>query len=462
MLLLKTLRSWTFNLALIWIGVFGALVLALIGYVYWATSDYVLSQADKAIAQEQPVLHKAFDAGGRDGLVSAIDRRIADNGLDGGIYLLADSSLRPLAGNLKTWPSNLQSSGGWSTFRAPASDPDGTDRTLRATFATLADGSHLLVGRDIGHFNEFMRTINTAIILALVLIFVIAAVASISATRRTVGRIEAINATSRAIMQSGLGKRIPLRGTRDEWDQLAENLNLMLDRIESLMGEVKQVTDNVAHDLRTPLTRIRGRLETARSGAREPNSDQSLIDDVMAELDGVLRMFSSITRISQIETSDRRDAFRTVDLAEVANEVVELFDPAAEEIGSHLTRIGDQHVLVKGDRDLLFDALANLVDNAIKHGGKAGQVVLEVVEREEGVLISVADNGPGIPADERPHVLKRFYRLERSRHASGNGLGLSIVAAVAQYHGARIEMLDNLPGLRFQLRFPERTADTKV
>jgi signal transduction histidine kinase len=182
----------------------------------------------------------------------------------------------------------------------------------------------------------------------------------------------------------------------------------------------------------------------------------------MVELDGVLRKFSSITRISQIETNDRRDAFRTVDLAEVANEVVELFDPAAEEIGSHLTRIGDQHVLVKGDRDLLFDALANLVDNAIKHGGKAGQVVLEVVEREEGVLISVADNGPGIPADERPHVLKRFYRLERSRHASGNGLGLSIVAAVAQYHGARIEMLDNLPGLRFQLRFPERTADTKV
>jgi signal transduction histidine kinase len=325
----------------------------------------------------------------------------------------------------------------------------------------LADGSHLLVARDIGDLDEFTRTINTAIILVLMLILVIAAVASISATRRTVGRIEAINATSRAIMQSGLGKRIPLRGTRDEWDQLAENLNLMLDRIESLMGEVKQVTDNVAHDLRTPLSRIRGRLEKARSSGREPDSDQSLIDDVMTELDGVLRMFSSITRISQIETSDRRDAFRTVDLTEIANEVVELFDPAAEEDGSRLSRVGDQRVLVKGDRDLLFDAVANLVDNAIKHGRKAGQVVVEVVEQEDGAMISVADDGPGIPVGERPHVLKRFYRLERSRLAPGNGLGLSIVAAVAQYHGARIEMFDNAPGLRFQLWFPRPSVDAK-
>jgi signal transduction histidine kinase len=319
-----------------------------------------------------------------------------------------------------------------------------------------------LVGRDIGDLDEFTRTINTAIILVLVLIFVIAAVASISATRRTVGRIEAINATSRAIMQSGLGKRIPLRGTRDEWDQLAENLNLMLDRIETLMGEVKQVTDSVAHDLRTPLTRIRGRLEKARSSAREPDSDQSLIDHVMTELDGVLRMFSSITRISQIATSDRRDAFRTVDLTEIANEVVELFDPAAEEDGGRLRRVGDRRVLVKGDRDLLFDAVANLVDNAIKHGRKAGQVVVEVAQREDGALIAVADNGPGIPPGERPHVLKRFYRLERSRLAPGNGLGLSIVAAVAQYHGARIEMFDNAPGLRFQLWFPTPSVDAKA
>jgi signal transduction histidine kinase len=459
-LLAKTLRSWTFNLALIWIGVFGALVLALIGYLYWATSSYVFSRSDRAIATEQAALHKAYDRGGRDGLITAIGGRTEDDRLDGGIYLLADPSFAPVAGNLKIWPETLQGREGRGNFDARLSNPDAADGAqVRATFETLADGYHLLVGRDIGDLDQFARKINTALALVVLLIFVLAGFASVSVTRRTVGRIEAINATSRAIMQTGLGKRIPLRGTRDEWDQLAGNLNLMLDRIEALMGEVKQVTDNVAHDLRTPLTRMRGRLEKARGAPREPGSDQSLIDDVMTELDGVLRMFSSITRISQIETGDRREAFRTADLAEIANEVVELFDAAAEENGSRLSRAGDQHVFVTGDRDLLFDAVANLVDNALKHGRKAGQIIVEVAQREEGAVIAVADDGPGIPTDERPNVFKRFYRLERSRLTPGNGLGLSVVAAVARLHGARIEMRDNAPGLRFELWFPGSPRD---
>jgi signal transduction histidine kinase len=459
-LLAKTLRSWTFNLALIWIGVFGALVLALIGYLYWSTLSFVQSRSDQAIAAEEAFLHQTYDSAGLDGLIAAIRQRVAERRLEGGVYLLADSSILPLAGNLKTWPSGLQGSEGWGNLDPAVVMPDTEKRSVvRARFETLANGYHLLVGKDIGDLDEFKRTIDTSIILVIVLIFVIAGVASISATRRTVGRIEAINATSRAIMQTGLGKRIPLRGTRDEWDQLAENLNLMLDRIEALMGEVKQVTDNVAHDLRTPLSRMRGRLEKARNAPRDPNSDQSLIDGALTELDGVLRLFSSITRISQIEASDRRDAFRTVDLAEIANQVVELFDAAVEETGGRLGRVGDQHVVVTGDRDLLFDALANLVDNAIKHGKKSGRVVVEVAERNRGALIAVVDDGPGIPADERTNVLKHFYRLERSRRTPGNGLGLSVVAAVARLHGARIEMLDGAPGLRFELWFPERTFE---
>ena len=174
-------------------------------------------------------------------------------------------------------------------------------------------------------------------------------------------------------MQRGLSERIPLRGTRDEWDQLAANLNLMLDRIEELMGEVKQVSDNVAHDLRTPLTRMRGRIEKAAGRERLADEDQALINDTMADLDGVLRMFASLTRISQIETSDRTAAFRGVNLAEIAREVVELFDAAAEDKGVRLTATGDERVLVTGDRDLLFDATANLVDNAIKHGREIGR-----------------------------------------------------------------------------------------
>jgi signal transduction histidine kinase len=235
---------------------------------------------------------------------------------------------------------------------------------------------------------------------------------------------------------------------------VAENLNQMLDRIEGLMAEVKQVTDNVAHDLRTPLARMCGRLEKAYASPRNGEHDQLLIGDTMAELDSVLRMFASLMRISQIETSDRTAAFRAVNLANIAREVAELFDAAAEEKGGRLSVVADQPVLVTGDRDLLFDAVANLIDNAIKHGRDAGQVTVEVAQDNGDAVISIADDGPGIPVNESEQVFKRFYRLERSRRTPGNGLGLSLVAAVARLHGARIEMANNGPGLKFKLRFP--------
>jgi signal transduction histidine kinase len=458
-LLAKTLRSSTFKRALIWIAIFGAIVVMLFGYVYWSTSSYVLSRSDQAIAAEYAELYRAYATGGRSGLIAAIEKRIAENRFEGGIFLLADPSFAPVVGNLEAWPSALQGAKGWDNFSERALKPETVDRpVLRARFETLPDGYHLLVGKEIGDLDGFAKRINTALALVLALIFVLAGAASISVTRRTVGRIEAINATSRAIMQSGLDKRIPLHGTRDEWDQLADNLNSMLERIEALMTEVKQVTDNVAHDLRTPLTRMRGRLERACGRPRDPASDQSLIEHTMAELDGVLRIFSSLTRISQIEARDQRAAFGTLDLANVASEVVELFDAAAEESGGHLSLVRDQHVFVTGDRDLLFDAIANLVDNAIKHGREAGQVTVEVDHSDGEGVISVADDGPGLPADEQQNVFKRFYRLERSRRTPGSGLGLSVVAAVARLHGARIEMFDNRPGLKVRLRFPAPTS----
>jgi signal transduction histidine kinase len=457
-LLAKTLTSSTFRLALIAIGTFGVIASVIFSYVYLSTSTYVRGRSDRAIVADYLSLQTAYRRSGRDGLVALIQQRIADKSFAGNAYLLADPSLVPLAGNLKGWPSTVTATRGWTEFRAPESLRGATDRPLlRAMLETFPNGDRLLVGQDIGDLDSFTDQMKLAVISGVALIFVLAAVASILVTRRTVGRIESINATSRAIMQSGLDKRIPLRGTHDEWDRVAENLNLMLDRIETLMGEVKQVSDNVAHDLRTPLTRMRGRLEKAYHDQRNSADDQSLIGDTIADLDAVLRIFSSLTRIAQIETQERKGAFRTVDLVEIASEVVELYDAAAEQDGTRLTIVGDPQMLVTGDRDLIFDAVANLVDNAIKHGRAGGRVVVANETIDGRPVISIADDGPGIPADQHEHVFKRFYRLEQSRYTPGNGLGLSLVAAVARLHGARIEMLENSPGLKFMLWFAAPT-----
>ena len=446
---------------------FGTAVCALFGYVYWSTASYVYSRWDHAIAVDTARLRGVFDDGGRDAVVAAITRRITEHRPDEGLYLLADAAFVPVAGNLKAWPAVLSAGDGWDTFEAPERQPDSAGHRLlvRATWQTLPDGFRLLVGRGIDDLDAFARHIMTALALSVLLTFVLAGFSSIFVTRRTVGRIEAINATSRAIMHSGLARRrIPAKGTGDEWDHLAENLNRMLDRIEDLMAEVRQVSDNVAHDLRTPLARMRGRLERAFVTRRDSSDDQELISDTMADLDAVLRMFASLTRISQIEASDRMAAFRTVDLAHLAREVAELFDAAAEEKGCRLIVAADQPLFVTGDRDLLFDAVANIIDNAIKHGREAGEVRLEALRGNGCAIVAITDDGPGIPATESQQVFKRFYRLEHSRRTPGNGLGLSLVAAVARLHGAEIELAANAdadsgPGLRFTLTFPLEVLD---
>jgi len=462
-LLAKTLASSTFKLALIAIGTFGLIVSVIFSYVYLSTASYVRSRSDQAIMTEYLGLRGDYERSGRDGLIDAIRRRMNSGSSGDRVYLLVDPSVTVLAGNLGEWPPAVGSGSGWVEFRAAGPSPDvARGPLLRAMLETFPGGDRLLVGRDISGLDNFTAQIRTAVFSGLALIFVLAAVVSILVTRRTVGRIESINATSRAIMRSGLDQRIPLRGSNDEWDRVAENLNLMLDRIETLMAEVKQVSDNVAHDLRTPLTRMRGRLEKACHGPRVADLDQSLIDDTIADLDSVLRIFSSITRIAQIETQARKGGFRTVNLAEIASEVVELYDAAAEQDGTRLTVAGDREVLVTGDRDLIFDAISNLVDNAIKHGRPGGRVVVTSENSEGGAVVAISDDGTGIPAEQHEQVFKRFYRLERSRYTPGNGLGLSLVAAVVRLHDARIEMLDNAPGLKAKLWFPSPSAWTGI
>lgn len=456
MLLTKTVwSSSTLKLAFIYVIAFCAAVFGLLGYVYWSTVTYLYEISDRAVSAERAVLAKAYEAGGRDSLVALIDRRLTDPFFVDWFYLLVDPSFDYVAGNLKSWPATLPGHNGWSAVASLNWQPEAAKRSpLRATYQILPDGHHLLLGRDIKDLDRFGENVTIGLGSAAVLFLILAAAAGISTSRRSVARIEAINATSRKIMRSGLGERIPLRGTGDEWDGLAENLNSMLDRIGELVETNRQVSDNVAHDLRTPLTRMRGRLERACNQRLDLNDYRSLVNDTISDLDEILTTFSSLLRISRIEARDRTAAFCNTDLSEIVREVVELFEPAAEEKAVRLQLSAGETVHVVGDRDLLFDAISNLVDNAIKHGGDRGEVKIGVARCAGEPVLSISDRGPGIPTNERHHVLRRFYRLERSRNRPGNGLGLSLVAAVANLHGAHIVMEDNSPGLRIELHFP--------
>ena len=462
MLLNKTARSSTLRLALLYVGLFSASIFGLLAYSHRSTISYLERDLDRATVAERAVLMQAYESGGRNGLIALIDQRLNDERLPGWYYELSDASFTPIAGNLRQWPAWAQADMEWSTFKtfdATEADP----HPLRATYRSLSNGDHLLLGRQVDALNAFAAKTVTALAATAALFLILAIAAGVSTARRSVTRIEAINTTSREIMRSGLGKRIPLRGTGDEWDELATNLNSMLARIEELVETNRQVSDNVAHDLRTPLTRMRARLEKATAQTLDPCSYRSILGDTIADLDGVLGTFSSLLRISRIEATGRKTGFRRLDLNDIAAEVVELFDPTAEmaSVRLILTRDGLAAPVI-GDRDLLFDAISNLVDNAIKHGGNGGEVNIGVVGTTDGPLLTIADRGPGIPLSERQHIFKRFYRLEQSRNSPGNGLGLSLVSAVANLHKIRIQIADNSPGLRIELHFPPIAPEARA
>jgi signal transduction histidine kinase len=456
-LLSKTVRSSTLKIALVYVVLFSASIFGLLGYVYWSTTSYLTERFDRAAFAERKLLTDAYDRGGRRSLAAFVEKRIRDERLAGWYYELADASLSPIAGNLPHWPPELQPATPRTRDWSPPTDLKAVpaDRVMvRASARTLPNGDRLLLGWPADGLGRFSAMAAKTIGAVAVLFLLLAAAAGISTARRSVTRIEMINATSREIMLAGFDKRIPLRGTDDEWDELATNLNSMLDRIEQLVETNRQVSDNVAHDLRTPLTRMRARLERAATQSLDPGGYRSLVQDTIGELDGILRMFSSLLRISRIEASGQGTGFGRLDLKELAGEVVELFDATAEQHSVRLVLSGVASVPIVGDRDLLFDALSNLVDNAIKHGGDGGEVHVGIGRRAEGPVAAIADRGPGIPASEQDKVFKRFYRLEDSRNSPGNGLGLSLVAAVARLHGIGIELADNAPGLRVELRFP--------
>jgi len=281
-------------------------------------------------------------------------------------------------------------------------------------------------------------------------------------TRRVLRRVDAMTETTRTIMTGDLGGRLPVAGTGDELDRLAENLNAMLERIEALMHGLKEVSDNIAHDLKTPLTRLRNRSEEALRTAKSEAEYRAALESIIEESDGLIRTFNALLMIARAESGQARDNMSEFDASEIANDVGELYEPLAEEKGIALKVEAQTPAKVRGNRELVSQALANLVDNAIKYAQPAGtgangatpEIVVRAFNEDDRIMLTVADSGPGIPAADRSRAVERFVRLEQSRCQPGSGLGLSLASAVARLHGGELSLQDNNPGLKSVIALP--------
>lgn len=454
---LKKLRhSSVFRLFLIYMLLFSTSVLILLGFIYWATIAYMSEQTDARIDAEISNLAEEYQFRGLRGLARSIQDRITHNPQGGGIYLFARKDYSPLTGNLREWPPVAQDAQGWLTFRINRGQ--GQSILARARSFPLKNGHlHLLVGRDIEQLENTKRLIRGALVSGLLITLALALLGGITMSWSTVRRIEIINHASRQIMNGDLSRRIKTQGSHDDFDQLAENLNAMLDQIEVLMAGVRQVSDNIAHDLKTPLTRLRQRLEDMLEKSAGQPALYELVEANIAEADQLLATFNALLRIARIEAGGERQSHKVLELAPLLNDAVELYEALAQDKEQTLTLSVGATPRIRGDRDLLFQVLANLLDNAIKYTPPHGRIALYLEQRRQQAVIRICDSGPGIPEAAREKVLRRFFRLEHSRNTPGNGLGLSLVAAVAQQHHGELILRDNpqeSQGLEIQLEFP--------
>ncbi|HEC29792.1 MAG TPA: HAMP domain-containing protein [Gammaproteobacteria bacterium] len=451
----RLLRSFSFRLAFTYMTLFGASVLLLLWFIYWSTAAYMSRQADATIAAEITGLAERYDMDGLGGLIEVINERLSRKPTGSSIYLLTTAINTRIAGNLNRWPATPAGKDGWLNFRLENAGHNKKEIHLaRARSFTLTGNFHLLVGRDIYELEETQQRIIRTLIVGFAITLVLGGVGGFVLSRRVMKRLEAINTTSREIINGDLSRRIMMQHSGDEFDSLAGNLNTMLDRIEELMEGVRRVSDSIAHDLRTPLARLRNRLELLRTEQEKTRQDPTLTEQAMNDADGLLKTFNALLRIARIETRQHREAFSETDMGALLHDVVELYEPLAEEKDQSLRLQVDTSVYMQGDRDLLFQAMTNLLDNAIKYTPQQGQIDITLGQQAGCGVISIADSGPGIPEDERQSVFQRFYRLEKSRTTPGSGLGLSLVAAVAGIHGMTLKLEDNQPGLRVRCEFP--------
>ena len=452
----KWLRSSSFRLALIYMALFGGSVLLLLTFIYWSTARHMAQQADATIEAEIAGLAERYQSSGLAGLTKTISERISRKPAGFSIYLLADNDFRRLVGNINRWPVVPTTRDRWLDFRLEGEGwPEGEIHRARARAFQLRGGFHLLVGRDLHELQSTERLIVRTLVWGLAITLFLGLIGGSMMTRSIIRRIEAINQTGREIMAGDLSQRIPMDRSGDDFDELAGNLNAMLDRIAFLMEEVRRISDNIAHDLKTPLSRLKNSLELlSRRESGDPDGRRALIEQSIAEADGLLSTFNALLRIARIESGERRSNFAKVDLQPLLRDVVEFYAPVAEERQQHLALSVSSAPPVYGDRDLLFQAFANLLDNAIKYTPPQGQIAVSLCIRQGRTWVTFVDSGPGIPDREREPVFRRFYRLEASRGLPGNGLGLSLVAAVAKLHDIHLELEDNAPGLRVVIAFP--------
>jgi signal transduction histidine kinase len=315
----------------------------------------------------------------------------------------------------------------------------------------------LLVGRDISDATAFRNRVKVTLLWAGLVALGVGLLGGTLMSRNLLRRVEQVNRTSERVMAGNLSDRVPLDGTSDEFDQLAANLNRMLDQIERLMTAMREVTDDVAHDLKTPLSRMRVRLELALLDPADGSSQTEAIRAAIDEADRLLATFNALLSIAELESGTRRDESEALDLSEVARSAAELYEPVAEEKGFVLSLATETGVRIRGSRHLLSQALANLLDNALKYAG-GGEIQIRVLRGDGRAALEVTDRGQGIPEADRGTVFDRFVRLERSRSTPGNGLGLSLVRAVVRRHHGTVELADNRPGLRVRLEFPALAA----
>jgi signal transduction histidine kinase len=434
---------------------FATSVFILMGFIYWATAGYMSSQTDETIEAEIIGLAEQYQRQGLNGLISVIRERVARDPNGKAVYLFTARDFIKLAGNIDEWPDDGEVQDGWLNFTLDQSLgwSSETPRPARARVFIVPGGLRLLVGRDVNEFMAVKALVERAINLGMAITFGLAMVGGIMMSRSTARRVEVINQTSQKIMKGNLDLRIPERGTNDDFDQLARNLNEMLDRIVQLMEGVKHVSDNIAHDLRTPLTRLRNKLENTLVLA-ENEEQRDLVASAVGEADQLLSTFNALLRIARLETGRSVANFKSFDLSDLVLDAAELYEAVAEDKQQTLAIRVKTKVEFYGDKDLLFQTLSNLIDNAIKYTPEGGEIEISLSENNKHIELTVADSGIGIPKDEQEKVFDRFYRVAKSRSQPGNGLGLSLVNAVVELHHGKILLSDNEPGLSVCLSLP--------